>query len=124
MIVNTQYVTIESGGSPMRTFVAAPKTAGEFSGVLMYSDIFQLTSSTLRCAVRLAGYGFVVAAPEIYHRVEPPGSAIPFDDAGRDRGRRHQMELLSQEARHDDRSRALRRRNRNRPISPRTLDRK
>jgi carboxymethylenebutenolidase len=70
----------------MRTFVAAPKTAGEFSGVLMYSDIFQLTSSTLRCAVRLAGYGFVVAAPEIYHRVEPPGSAIPFDDAGRDRG--------------------------------------
>src|ERR1041384_649730 len=86
MIVNTQYVTIESGGSPMRTFVAAPKTAGEFSGVLMYSDIFQLTSSTLRCAVRLAGYGFVVAAPEIYHRIEPPGTAIPFDDAGRERG--------------------------------------
>jgi carboxymethylenebutenolidase len=34
----------------------------------------------------LAGYGFVAAAPEIYHRVEPAGSAIPFDDPGRARG--------------------------------------
>jgi carboxymethylenebutenolidase len=40
----------------------------------------------LRSCVRLAGYGYVVVAPEIYHRVEPPGSAIPFDDAGRTRG--------------------------------------
>ena len=40
----------------------------------------------LRACTRLAGYGFVIAAPEIYHRIEPPGSAIPFDDAGRTRG--------------------------------------
>jgi carboxymethylenebutenolidase len=40
----------------------------------------------LRACVRLAGYGFVAAAPEIYHRIEPAGLAIPFDDAGRDRG--------------------------------------
>jgi carboxymethylenebutenolidase len=40
----------------------------------------------LRACVRLAGYGFVAAAPEIYHRLEPAGLAIPFDDPGRDRG--------------------------------------
>jgi carboxymethylenebutenolidase len=40
----------------------------------------------LRSCARLAGYGFVVAAPEIYHRIEPPGLVIPFDDAGRTRG--------------------------------------
>ncbi len=40
----------------------------------------------LRAVTRLAGYGFVAAAPEIYHRIEPAGSAIPFDDAGRTRG--------------------------------------
>jgi carboxymethylenebutenolidase len=40
----------------------------------------------LRSCVRLAGYGFVAAAPEIYHRIEPPGAVIPFDDAGRTRG--------------------------------------
>jgi len=40
----------------------------------------------LRSCVRLAGYGFVVAAPEIYRRVEPPGTVIPFDEGGRVRG--------------------------------------
>jgi carboxymethylenebutenolidase len=40
----------------------------------------------LRTCVRLAGYGFVAAAPEIYRRIEPPGTVIPFDDAGRTRG--------------------------------------
>src|SRR5207245_11271295 len=54
--------------------------------VLFYSDICQLTGTMLRSCIRLAGYGFVVAAPEIYHRTEPAGSAFPFDDAGRIRG--------------------------------------
>jgi len=40
----------------------------------------------LHACARLAGYGFVVAAPEIYHRLEPPGTVLPFDDAGRTRG--------------------------------------
>jgi carboxymethylenebutenolidase len=70
----------------MRTFVARPAGGGRYPGVLFYSDIFQLTGPMLRSCVRLAGYGFVVAAPEIYHRIEPPGTAIPFDDAGRTRG--------------------------------------
>ena len=39
-----------------------------------------------RACIRLAGYGFVVAAPEIYHRIEQPGWAPPFDDAGRAKG--------------------------------------
>jgi carboxymethylenebutenolidase len=40
----------------------------------------------LRACVRLAGYGFVAVAPEIYGRIEPAGTIIPFDDAGRTRG--------------------------------------
>jgi len=86
MIVTTEHVDIPSARSRMRTFVAAPATAGLYPGILFYSDIFQLTGPMLRSCVRLAGHGFVVAAPEIYHRTEPPGSAIPFDDAGRTRG--------------------------------------
>jgi carboxymethylenebutenolidase len=86
MIVETSYIDIPVAQSPMRTFVAAPHGAGQFPGILCYSDIFQLTGPMLRACVRLAGYGFVAAAPEIYHRLEPPGSAIPFDDAGRTRG--------------------------------------
>jgi carboxymethylenebutenolidase len=70
----------------MRTFVAAPKTDGPHPAVLFYTDIFQLTESSLRWAVRLAGYGFLVAVPEIYHRIEPAGTVLGFDDEGKQRG--------------------------------------
>ena len=86
MIVTTEYVDIPVGNGVMRMFVAAPKSAGSYPGVVFYSDIFQLTGPMLRACARLAGHGFVVAAPEIYHRIEPPGLVIPFDDAGRARG--------------------------------------
>src|SRR5258708_27556646 len=86
MLVTTEYVDIPAGPSPMRMFVAAPKAAGQYPGILCCSDIFQLTGPMLRSCTRLAGYGFVAAAPEIYHRLEPLGSVIPFDDAGRNRG--------------------------------------
>jgi carboxymethylenebutenolidase len=86
MIITTEYVEVEVGGSPMRMLVCAPKAGGEWPGVLCYSDIFQLAGPTVRTCARLAGYGFVVAAPEIYHRLEPPGTVIPFDDEGRERG--------------------------------------
>jgi len=86
MLVKTEYVDIPAGPAPMRMFVASPQAEGKYAGIICYSDIFQLTGPMLRACTRLAGYGFVIAAPEIYHRIEPPGSAIPFDDAGRTRG--------------------------------------
>lgn len=67
----------------MRTYVAEPKEAGQYPGILLYSEIFQLTGPIKRSVERLAGHGFVVAAPEIYHRIEKPGVVIPYDDIGR-----------------------------------------
>jgi len=86
MLITTEYVDIAAEGGAMRTFVAAPKRDGRYPGILLYSDIFQLTGPMIRSTTRLAGYGFVVAAPEIYHRIEPPGTVIAFDDDGRTRG--------------------------------------
>jgi len=86
MVVTTEYVDIALSGYTMRTLVAAPKAEGKYPGIWCYSDIFQLTPPLVRTCVRLAGYGFGVAAPEIYCRIEPPGTVIPFDDAGRTRG--------------------------------------
>ena len=86
MIVTTEYVDVAALGGPMRTFVAAPAAPARYPGIVSYSDIFQLTAPMLRSCIRLAGHGFVVAAPEIYRRTEPPGSVIPFDEAGRTRG--------------------------------------
>src|SRR5215217_505909 len=77
---------IPVGERRMRAFVAAPKSAGPHPAVVFYTDIFQLTESSLRWAVRLAGYGFLVAVPEIYHRVEPAGTVLEFDDPGKEKG--------------------------------------
>ena len=86
VVLTREYVDVPVGERAMRTFVAAPAASGQYPGVVFYTDIFQLTEPSLRWAVRLAGYGFVVAAPEIYHRIEPPGTVLEFDDAGKVRG--------------------------------------
>ena len=64
MLITTEYVDIAAEGGAMRTFVAAPKRDGRYPGILLYSDIFQLTGPMIRSTTRLAGYGFVVAGPE------------------------------------------------------------
>lgn len=81
MIVRTSFTDLKADAAPMRALVAEPDgAAGHFPGLVLFSDIFALTDSTVRAAVRLASYGFVVAAPEFYHRTEPPGTVIPFAD--------------------------------------------
>jgi carboxymethylenebutenolidase len=88
VVITREYVEIPVDGRAMRAFLAAPRATGPHPGIAFYSDIFQLTEPTLRWCTRLAGYGFVVAAPEIYHRIEPAGTVLEFDDAGKVRGQR------------------------------------
>lgn len=68
----------------IRAFVAAPAGDGPHPALLFYSDIFQLTGPHLRLAARLAARGYLVLAPELYGRFEPPGTVLDFE---RDRQR-------------------------------------
>lgn len=85
---------IENGGSvdlptatgAMRTHLLRPKADGRYPGILFYSEIFQVTAPVRRIAALIAGHGYVVAIPEIYHEFEPPGSVLGYDPAGTDRG--------------------------------------
>jgi len=86
MRVRIETVDLPREGGVMRTFIARPDNDEPYPALAFYSDIFQMTESTQRMAIRFASYGFVVAAPEIYWRFEAPGTAIAFDDPGRDRG--------------------------------------
>src|ERR1700694_4425989 len=79
MLVTTEAVDLPTAEGPMRTLVARPKDEGTYPGLLVYSDIFQLTGPTVRAVMRLASYGFIVCSPEIYHRIEPPGRVLDFD---------------------------------------------
>ncbi|HEY0797899.1 MAG TPA: dienelactone hydrolase family protein [Candidatus Baltobacteraceae bacterium] len=78
MLVKTEFVDLPTEKSPMRTMIARPADEGRHPGLLLYTDIFQLTESMQRAIVRFASYGFVVAAPEIYHRFEKSGRAFAF----------------------------------------------
>src|SRR5437867_11965561 len=71
---------------PMRTYVYRPVAPGRYPGLLLFSEIFQRTGPIKRVAALLAGHGFVVAVPEIFHELERPGTELAYDPAGADRG--------------------------------------
>jgi carboxymethylenebutenolidase len=79
-------VQVPASGHQIRSIVLRPEGTGPWPGVLLYTDIFQLTDSTLRTARRLAAAGFVVCVPEIYPRGALAGVALAFDDAGKQAG--------------------------------------
>lgn len=86
MQVKRQNIGLTVDDSLMRVYVVSPEPEGLYPGILFYSDIYQLGRPITLLADRLAGYGYVVAAPEIFHRLEPIGTAIAPDDLGRLRG--------------------------------------
>jgi carboxymethylenebutenolidase len=84
--ITKRNVELRVDDSLMRVYVASPKPAGTYPGILFYSDIYQLGSPMIRLVNYLAGFGYVVAAPEIFHRLEPIGAVIEPDDLGRMQG--------------------------------------
>ena len=74
---------------PMRTYVFRPVAAGRYPGIVLFSEIFQVTAPIRRTAALVAGHGFVVAVPEVYHELEPAGTVLPYDTAGAERGNAH-----------------------------------
>lgn len=79
-------MSVPGAGHEIKSVVIAPADGLPRPGVLLYTDIFQLTESTLRTARRLAASGFLVLVPEIYPRGELAGVALEFDDDGKARG--------------------------------------
>ena len=86
MRIEQQTIALTVDDSLIRLHVARPVGEGCWPGILFYSDIYQLGDPIQRLANRLAGYGFVVAAPEIFHRIEPIGTVLQPDAIGRLRG--------------------------------------
>ena len=86
MIVVQEHVELTTKWGPMRTHIVRPAAAGKYPGIVFYSEIFQVTGPIARTAAMLAGHGYVVAIPEIYHEFEAPGEVFPYNQAGTDRG--------------------------------------
>jgi carboxymethylenebutenolidase len=89
MILEESAVELRTRTGPMLTYVYRPKASGRYPGVLLFSEIFQRTGPIGRMAALLAGHGFVVAVPEIFHELEPAGTVLSYDQAGADAGNHH-----------------------------------
>src|SRR5229473_3997555 len=90
-IKDNEFVDLTTPTGPMRTYIFRPAAAGRYPGVLLYSEIFQVTGPIRRTAALLAGHGYMVAVPEIYHELEPAGTVLAYDQAGADRGNAHKV---------------------------------
>ena len=85
-IKDNESIDLPTPTGPMQTHVFRPAAEGRYPGILMFSEIFQVTGPIRRTAALLAGHGFVVTVPEIYHEFEPAGTVLAYDQAGADRG--------------------------------------
>lgn len=77
---------IETPSGPMRTHCFSPQTERAMPAVILYSEIYQMTGPIARTAAMIAGQGYLVLVPEVYHEFAEPGEAFAYDKAGTDRG--------------------------------------
>lgn len=86
MLIQSHSVDLATAGGTMRTYVHRPAGDGAWPAVLFYSEIFQQTGPIERAARLIAGHGYAVLVPEVFHEFNPPGTVLAYDDAGRDKG--------------------------------------
>ncbi len=91
MILEESSVDVPTSRGKIRTYVYRPQAPGRRPGVVLFSEIFQRTGPIGRMAALLAGNGYVVAVPEIFHELLPAGTVLGYDQAGADAGNRHKV---------------------------------
>ena len=86
VLIDNEHVDLATPTGPMRTHIARPAAPGRYPGIVFFSEIFQITAPIRRTMAQLAGNGYIVAAPEVYHEYEPAGTVLAYDQAGSNRG--------------------------------------
>ena len=92
MLIQEDFIDLNTPQGVMRTFIFRPTAVGRFPGIVLFAEIYQMTGPIARSARLLAGHGYVVAVPEIYHDFEPPGSPFEYNKADTDKGNRYKIE--------------------------------
>ena len=86
MIQDQSFIDIPTPTGPMRVHRFFPKDLPQRPAVILYSEIYQVTGPIRRLAAQLAGNGFEVLVPEVYHEYEEPGKVLAYDTPGTERG--------------------------------------
>ena len=86
MLIQSHVVDLPTPTGVMRTYVHCPAHSKPVPAILFYSEIFQQTGPIERSARFMAGQGYAVLVPEVFHELNPIGTVLGYDDAGRDKG--------------------------------------
>jgi carboxymethylenebutenolidase len=91
MIIAEEHADLDTPSGPMRTHLFLPAGSSPRPGIVLFSEIYQVTGPIRRMARLLAGNGYVVSAPEVYHEFEPPGTVLAYNPADTDKGNRYKI---------------------------------
>ncbi len=79
--MNTRKITLKvNDSSDMQVYVSMPDGIGPFPGVMVFQEAFGVNSHIRNVTDRIAKEGYVVIAPELFHRTAPPGFECPYGD--------------------------------------------
>jgi len=95
MLINETYQDLQTSSTPMRVFLFHPTLpqypGAKFPGVVVFSEIYQVTGPVARFCRRIASQGYIVASPSSYHEFEGP-EPLTYDDEGTDKGNAYKIQ--------------------------------
>lgn len=95
MLIKDSYADVSTSSGPMRIYIFEPSIPSapraRFPGVVVFSEIYQVTLPVKRLCRDIAGRGYVVACPCSYHEFE--GSrAMSYDAKDTELGNKYKIE--------------------------------
>nr|OQO16570.1 hypothetical protein B0A51_15048 [Rachicladosporium sp. CCFEE 5018] len=89
LIIESRKDVPTKAGGDMRVFLFHPSIPNypkaNFPGVVVFSEIYQVTGPVARFCRQIASHGYICAAPSSYHEFTGP-EALAYDGPGTDKG--------------------------------------
>jgi carboxymethylenebutenolidase len=79
-IVKQRIELAVADGTRMGAYVARPEGTGSLPGLLLFQEAFGVNHHIRSISERFAAEGYVVIAPELFHRTAPPGFEGSYTD--------------------------------------------
>lgn len=96
MLIKESFVDVKTSyNTSLRLFIYHPAIPScpnaKFPGIVLYSEIYQVTGPVARVGRQIAGQGYIVIAPSVYHNFVGP-EALEYDTQGTDLGNKFKIE--------------------------------
>ena len=91
MDTNNERLEINVDGASMGAYLVRPDGDDPCPGILLFMEVFGINEHIRSVADRVAAEGYVVMAPDVFHR-SAPGIELEYDEQGLGKG----VELMSQ----------------------------